>query len=63
MTDKQVALAAIHRLPDSASFNEISRRIELLAAVRAREEQADRGQVISLEQLEKNLATWVSMSS
>jgi predicted transcriptional regulator len=63
MSDKQAALEAIGRMPDSVSLREISREMEFLAAVREGEEQADQGKVIPLEQLEKNLQTWLSKSS
>jgi predicted transcriptional regulator len=62
MTDKQVAIEAIQRLPEEISLKEISREMEFLAAIREGEQQADRGEVISLEQLEKNLASWLSKS-
>jgi predicted transcriptional regulator len=62
MSDKQVAIEAIQRLPEAATLRDISKEIELLAAIRKGEEQADRGQVISVEQLEQNLASWLSKS-
>ena len=63
MSDKQAALEAIRRLPDAASFREIREEIEFLAAIREGEAQADQGKVITLEQVEKNLQTWLSESS
>ena len=63
MSDKQAALEAIKRLPEQASFNDITKEIEFLAGLRAAEEQVERGQVIPLEQLEKNLGQWLSTSS
>jgi predicted transcriptional regulator len=63
MSDKQAALEAIRRLPDEVSFREIREEIEFLAAIREGEAQADQGKVIPLEQVEKNLQTWLSKSS
>lgn len=63
MSDKEAALEAIRRLPNEVSFREIRQEIEFLAAVREGEEQADRGKLVPLEQLEKNLQSWVSKSS
>jgi len=63
MNDKQAALEAIGRMPNGVSFREISREIEFLASLREGEAQADQGKVISLEQVEKNLQTWLSRSS
>ena len=62
MSDKQAAIAAIQRLPETATLREISEEIELLAAIREGEEQADKGQVIPLEQLQQNLQQWLSKS-
>ena len=62
MTDKQAALKAIQKLPEQAPIKDIAKEIEFLAAIRLGEEQADRGQVITLEQLEKNLQTWLLKS-
>ena len=62
MSDKQAALEAIKRMPEEITLQEISREIEFLAAVREGEEQANQGKVIPLEQVEKNLQTWLSKS-
>ena len=63
MSDKQAALEAIRQLPDEVSFREIREEIEFLAAVREGETQADQGRLIPLEQVEKNLPSWLSKSS
>ena len=63
MSDKQAALEAIRQLPDEVSFREIREEIEFLAAVRGGEAQAHQGRLIPLEQVEKNLPSWLSKSS
>jgi predicted transcriptional regulator len=63
MSDKQAALEAIKRMPEEISLKEISREIEFLAAIREGEDQANQGKVIPLEEVEKNLKTWLSKSS
>jgi predicted transcriptional regulator len=63
MSDKQSVLEAIRRLPDEVSFREIRDEIEFLAAVREGEQQADQGRLIPLEQMEKNLQSWLSKSA
>lgn len=60
MSDKQAALEAIRQLPDEVSFREIREEIEFLAAVREGEKQADESRLISLEQVEENLQSWLS---
>jgi predicted transcriptional regulator len=63
MSDKQTILEVIRRLPDGVSFREIREEIEFLAAVREGELQAHQGRLIPLEQVEKNLPSWLSKSS
>ena len=63
MSDKQSVLEAIRRLPDEVTLREIRDEIDVLAAVREGEQQADQGRLIPLEQMEKNLQTWLSKSA
>ena len=63
MSDKQTALEAIGRLPDGVSLRDIANEMEYLAAIREGEVQAAEGKVISLEQVERNLQSWLSKSS
>lgn len=58
MSDKEFVLNVIRQLPDSASLRDINREIEFLLAIREAEEQADRGEVISHEDLKREAATW-----
>ena len=62
MSDKQSVLEAIRRLPDEVTLREIRDEIDFLAAVREGEQQADQGRLIPLEQVEKNLQSWLSKS-
>jgi len=63
MNDKQSVLEVIRRLPDEVTLREIRDEIEFLAAVREGEQQADQGRLIPLEQVEKNLQSWLSKSA
>ena len=63
MSDKQSVLEAIRRLPDEVTLREIRDEIDFLAAVREGEQQADQGRLIPLEQVEKNLQSWLSKSA
>ena len=63
MSDKQAALEAIRQLPDGVSFREIREEIEFLAAVREGKAQADQGRLVPLEQVERDLQSWLSKSS
>ncbi len=62
MTAKAEVLDVIHKLPETASFGEIAKRIELLAAIREAQEQIKRGEGIPLEDVLREIPSWVTKS-
>jgi predicted transcriptional regulator len=60
MSDKQLVVELLNRLPEDAKLQDIGREIEFLAAIREGEEQADRGEVVPHEQVKKEFASWIS---
>lgn len=60
MSDKQVALETIQRMPESASLDDITHRLEFLTAVQKGLDQIERGEVVPHEQVKKELAAWLS---
>jgi predicted transcriptional regulator len=60
MSDKQLVLDSIARLPDDASLDVIAERVEFLAAVRKGLDQIERGQTIPHDEVKRQLATWLS---
>jgi len=60
MSDKQLVVELLNRLPDDAKLRDISREIEFLAAIREGEEQADRGEVVPHERVKGEFASWIS---
>lgn len=60
MSDKQLALDSIERLPDNASLEVIAERVEFLAAIRKGLDQIERGQTIPHDEVKRQLATWLS---
>lgn len=60
MSDKQLALESISQLPDSATMDEISRRLEFLAAVRKGLDQIERGEVVPHDEVKRELAAWLT---
>jgi len=60
MSDKQLVVELLNRLPEDAKLQDIGREIEFLAAIREGEEQADRGEVIPHEQVKREFASWIS---
>lgn len=62
MTAKAHVLELIQKLPDEASYEEIARKIELIAGIREAQAQIARGEGFSAEELLKELPTWVTKS-
>jgi predicted transcriptional regulator len=60
MSDKQLVLDSIERLPDNASLNVIAERVEFLAAIRKGLDQIERGETVPHEEVKRQLATWLS---
>ena len=60
MSNKQIVADLMTRLPDDASLTDIAREIEFIAGVREGFAQLDRGEGSSLEEVEKQLPTWIS---
>ena len=60
MSDKQLGVELLNRLPADAKLQDIGREIEFLAAIREGEEQADRGEVVPHEQVKREFASWIS---
>ena len=60
MSDKQLVVELLNRLPADAKLQDIGEEIEFLAAIREGEEQADRGEVVPHEQVKREFASWIS---
>ena len=60
MSDKQLALESIQRLPDDASLDAIAEQLEFLAAIRKGLNQIERGETVSHEEVKRQLATWLT---
>ena len=60
MSDKQLVLDCIERLPDDASLNVIAERVEFLAAIRKGLNQIEHGQTIPHDEVKRQLASWLS---
>jgi predicted transcriptional regulator len=62
MSDKQLALESIQRLPDDVSLDAIADRLEFLAGIRKGLDQVERGETMSHEEVKKQfgngLAKW-----
>ncbi len=60
MTDKALVIDALHKLPDNSTLGDIREQVEFMAAVREGLEQIQRGQVVSLDEIESKIETWAS---
>jgi len=60
MSDKQLVLDSIQRLPEDASLEVISKRVEFLAALNKGLDQIERGQTIPHDEVKRQLASWLS---
>ena len=59
-SDKQAALDALDRMPSSATLEEMSDELALLAAIRRGEAAADAGRVVPHAEAERRSAAWTS---
>lgn len=57
-TLKEQAIKAISKLPDEAELEDIMYRLYVLDQIRKGEEAIDKGEFISVEELEKEMAKW-----
>jgi predicted transcriptional regulator len=60
LTEKQVALEALGRMPESVTLQQISEELAILAAIRRGEAAADAGRVLSHEEVQRRSAAWTS---
>jgi predicted transcriptional regulator len=60
MSDKQIALEMIQRMPESATLDDIANRLRFLAAVQKGLNQVKGGKLISNDQVKRELTSWLS---
>ena len=58
MTDREIVLEAVHRLPEEASLHDIAEELALLAAVREGQQDLKDGRVVSNEEMKRRLDSW-----
>ena len=59
-TDKQLARAALDRMPETATLEEMSEELAILAAIRQGEADIAAGRVVSHEEVIRRSAEWIS---
>ena len=60
LTEKQLALETLRQMPESATLEQISEEMAILAAIRRGEADADTGRVLSHEEVVRRSAAWTS---
>lgn len=60
MSCKQLVMDALQRMPESATLEEISEEIAILAAIRRGGEAADVGRFLSHEDVKQRSAAWTT---
>ena len=59
MSNKQIVEDLLQRIPESASLHDIAQEIEFIAAVRQGLDELDRGEGIAIEEVERELPSWI----
>jgi hypothetical protein len=60
MTAKKLVLDTVERLPDDVSLDEITKRLEVIAALQKGLDSLDRGEGKSIDDVEKLMASWIT---
>ena len=59
MTNKEIVQDLLRRIPDDTSLQDIARELEFIAAVRQGLSELDNGESVPIEQVEKELPSWI----
>jgi hypothetical protein len=59
MTNKEIVQDLLRRIPDDASLQDIARELEFIAAVRQGLAELDNSDSVSIEEVERELPSWI----
>ncbi len=59
MDNRQIVQDLLQRIPEGASLHDIAQEIEFIAAVRQGLVELDRGERISIDEVERELPSWI----
>jgi predicted transcriptional regulator len=59
MSNRDIVEDLLQRLPEDASLHEIAQQLEFIAAVRQGLSELDRGEGIPIEEVERELPSWI----
>lgn len=60
MSNREIAIELIQKLPENTSLHEIAREIEFIAGVREGFEQLERGEGVPAEEVRQMIPSWIS---
>ncbi len=60
MSNKDLVIDLVQRLPADVGLREIAREIEFVAGVREGFAQLDKGEGLPLEEVEKQVSSWIT---
>jgi predicted transcriptional regulator len=60
MSNKELVIEAVRKMPDEATLEEISEEIAIFAAIRRGQEAIRVGDVMSHEEAKQRLSKWIS---
>jgi len=60
MSNKEIVEDLLERIPEDASLQDIAREIEFIAGVRQGLDEIDHGKRIPIEEVERELPTWIN---
>jgi len=60
MSNREIAIDLIRKLPENASLHEIAREIEFVAGVREGFEQMERGEGVPAEEVRQMFPSWIA---
>jgi predicted transcriptional regulator len=63
MSNREIVLDLVSKLPDDTSMEDILEKIAFVAGVNEAIDQADRGEVISIDEVRARIKTWAATSS
>ena len=59
MSNKQIVQDLLEKLPENVSLHDVAQEIEFVAGVRQGLAELDRGERIPIEEIERELPSWV----
>lgn len=59
LSNKEIVKDLLQRLPDQISLHQIAQEIEFIAAVRQGMAELDNGEGISIDEIAKELPSWI----